>query len=75
MNQPVTQAFATKRKLEVRLSLTQQLETWDTNKTTYFLVSTWADSNSLNLYDWKLKTIALLCLITMARPRSDVGSL
>jgi integrase len=42
---------------------------------TDFLVSTWADSNSLTLYDLQLKTIALLCLATMARPRSDIGRL
>lgn len=75
MNQPVIQAFATKCRLEVKLPSTQQLETWGTNKTTYFLVSAWADSNSLNLYDWQLKTIAVLYLATMARPRSGVGRL
>lgn len=42
---------------------------------TLFLVTTWPDSNSLTLYDLQLKTIALLCLATMARPRSDIGKL
>jgi integrase len=74
--QPTIQAFfAAKRRSEVKIPTPQQLETWDTNKMTMFILSSWADSNNLNLYDLQLKTIALLCLATMARPRSDMGRL
>ncbi|KAG1229379.1 hypothetical protein G6F35_002117 [Rhizopus arrhizus] len=75
-NQEQIQAFfATKRRSEVHIPSTSQLETWDTDKMVLFLLSTWADSSLLSLYDLQLKTIALLCLATMARPRSDIGRL
>ncbi|KAG1137376.1 hypothetical protein G6F38_011359 [Rhizopus arrhizus] len=74
--QPTIQAFfAAKRRSEVRIPTIQQLETWDTNRMTAFILSSWADSNTLTLTDLQLKTIALLCLATMARPRSDIGRL
>ncbi|KAG1255818.1 hypothetical protein G6F68_010076 [Rhizopus microsporus] len=74
--QPTIQAFfAAKRRSEVRIPTIQQLETWDTNRMTAFILSSWADSNTLTLTDLQLKTIALLCLATMARPRSDEGRL
>ncbi|KAG0754570.1 hypothetical protein G6F24_012380 [Rhizopus arrhizus] len=74
--QPTIQAFfAAKRRSEVRIPTIQQLETWDTNKMTVFILLSWADSNTLTLTDLQLKTIALLCLATMARPRSDEGRL
>ncbi|KAG0975500.1 hypothetical protein G6F28_012905 [Rhizopus arrhizus] len=75
-NQEQIQAFfATKRRSEVHIPSTSQLETWDMDKMVLFLLSTWADSSLLSLYDLQLKTIALLCLATMARPRSDMGRL
>ncbi|KAG1044387.1 hypothetical protein G6F43_011463 [Rhizopus delemar] len=75
-NQSIIQAFfAAKRRSEIRIPSTPQLETWDIDKMTDFLVSTWANSSSLTLYDLQLKTVALLCLATMARPRSDIGRL
>ncbi|KAG1050452.1 hypothetical protein G6F43_007274 [Rhizopus delemar] len=75
-NQSIIQAFfATKRRSEIKIPSTPQLETWNIDKMTDFLVSTWADSSSLTLYDLQLKTVALLCLATMSRPRSDIGRL
>ncbi|KAG1549878.1 hypothetical protein G6F47_013124 [Rhizopus delemar] len=75
-NQSIIQAFfVTKRRSEIRIPSTPQLETWDIDKMTDFLVSTWTNSSSLTLYDLQLKTVALLCLATMARPRSDIGRL
>jgi hypothetical protein len=75
-NQPIIQAFfATNRRSEIKLPSTSQLEIWDMNKMTNFLVSTWADSSSLTLYDLQLKTIALLYPAIIARPRSDIGRL
>jgi hypothetical protein len=67
--------FAAKRRSEVKIPSSHQLVTWDTNKMTQFLKSQWADSMTLSIHNLQLKTIALLCLTTMARPRSDIGRL
>ena len=41
-NQSIIQVFfATKRRAKIKLSSTPQLETWDANKMTNFLVSTY----------------------------------
>jgi hypothetical protein len=75
-NQPIIQDFfAAKRRSEIKIPSTQQLETWDTNKMTLFLKSHWADSDKLSLYYLQQKIVALLCLATMAKPRSDIGRL
>lgn len=74
--QPLIQDFfAAKRKSEVKIPSTQQSSTWDTDKLTRYIKSTWAFSEELSLFDVQLKTLTLLCLATMARPRSDIGRL
>jgi hypothetical protein len=75
-NQPLIQSFfATKRRSEIRIPFAQQLSTWDTNKIITYLERHWADSKSVSLTQLQLKTIAILCLATVARPRSDLGRL
>ncbi|KAG1169999.1 hypothetical protein G6F36_011988 [Rhizopus arrhizus] len=47
-NQSIIQAFfATKRRSEIRIPSTPQLETWDIDKMTDFLVSTWTNSTTM----------------------------
>ena len=38
-----------------------------------YIKNNWLNTPTLTLYDLQLKTIILLCLTIMARPRSDVG--
>jgi hypothetical protein len=69
----ILEFFRAKKRSEVKIPTKQRLQTWDTNILVAFIKKEWPDNQSLNLYDLQQKTILLLCLTTMARPRSDVG--
>jgi hypothetical protein len=59
----------------VKIPSIKQIETWDTDLMVKFVKKNWAQDSLLNLEELQLKTVVLICLATMARPRSDVGRL
>ncbi|KAG1181129.1 hypothetical protein G6F36_010105 [Rhizopus arrhizus] len=71
----IVQFFQAKRHQEIRIPADTDLKTWDTDILTKYIKTTWANNDSLSLFELQLKTIVLLCLATMARPRSDIGRL
>ncbi|CEP14261.1 hypothetical protein [Parasitella parasitica] len=71
----ILEFFSSKKRNDVRIPTKNQLTTWDTDILTAYVKNEWQDNSTISLYDLQLKTIILLCLSTMARPRSDVGRL
>ncbi|KAG1495033.1 hypothetical protein G6F46_009364 [Rhizopus delemar] len=71
----IIQFFQAKRHQEIRIPTNTDLRTRDTDILTKYIKTTWANNDSLTLSELQLKTLALLCLTTMARPRSDIGRL
>jgi hypothetical protein len=52
-----------------------QLETWDVPLLIKHLQRRYSTNNNLSLQALQMKTILLLCIATMWRPRSDIGCL
>lgn len=50
-----------------------QLLTWNTDQITSYAKPNWADSHTISIYTLQQKVLALFCLATMTRPRSDIG--
>ncbi|KAG1261902.1 hypothetical protein G6F68_006358 [Rhizopus microsporus] len=71
----IEEFFKAKRNLEIKLPRPGQLGTWDTDITCQYIKENWSDNSTLSLHTLQLKTVALLCLATMGRPRSDIGRL
>lgn len=71
----IIQFFQAKRHQEIRIPTNTDLRTRDTDILTKYIKTTWANNDSLTLSELQPKTLALLCLTTMARPRSDIGRL
>ncbi|KAG1370665.1 hypothetical protein G6F61_011843 [Rhizopus arrhizus] len=71
----IAQFFQAKRLQEIKIPKEADMITWDTDILTNFIKITWADNTLLTLTDLQFKTLSLLCLATMARPRSDIGRL
>lgn len=67
--------FAAKKRSRVNIPKLTKLEIWDSDMIVKFILEKWERNGDLNLKDLQLKTIGLLCLATMARPRSDIGRL
>ncbi|KAG1224241.1 hypothetical protein G6F35_004141 [Rhizopus arrhizus] len=74
-NQRIQEFFAAKRRKTFNIPSVQQLEAWDTDLLVTFIRRKWRNNETLSLEDLQQKTIGLLCLATMARPRSDLGRL
>ncbi|KAG0848661.1 hypothetical protein G6F17_011455 [Rhizopus arrhizus] len=71
----IKEFFAAKRKSEVKIPTEQQLVTWDINILVEYVKTQLSPSETLSLEQLQLKTILLLCMATMWRPRSDIGRL
>ncbi|KAG1090212.1 hypothetical protein G6F39_010639 [Rhizopus arrhizus] len=74
--QPLVQEFfSAKRRSEVTLPTKQKVETWDLDILLQHMVKKFEDNDSLTLEELQEKVILLLCISTMWRPRSDIGTL
>ena len=71
----IVQFFKAKRRQEISLPSETKLETWDANILVEYILLKMSPTEDLTLYDLQQKTILLLCLHTMWRPRSDIGRL
>ncbi|KAI8641108.1 hypothetical protein BD408DRAFT_346689, partial [Parasitella parasitica] len=67
--------FRAKRQKTTKVSSLATLETWDTDILANYIVTALPPSSRLSLYDLQQKLVLLLCLHTMWRPRSDIGTL
>ncbi|KAG0931393.1 hypothetical protein G6F32_011682 [Rhizopus arrhizus] len=75
-NQPIIiEFFKAKRHQEIRIPTKSQLVTWDINILISYINKKLKNTKNLALYDLQIKTLLLLCMSTMGRPRSDIGRL
>ncbi|EIE91831.1 hypothetical protein RO3G_16542 [Rhizopus delemar RA 99-880] len=74
-NLKIQDFFAAKRRKTVKVPSIVQMETWDTDILVQYIKQNWRVNENLTLEELQLKTMALLCLTTMARSRSDMGRL
>jgi hypothetical protein len=74
--QPLIQEFfSSKRNQPVKVPAEHKLKTWDIDIVVKYLHYNFSDNEAISLKNLQLKTITLLCIATMARPRSDVGKI
>ncbi|KAG1406846.1 hypothetical protein G6F60_002626 [Rhizopus arrhizus] len=71
----IVQFFQAKRHQEVKTPTEADLSTWDTDIVVHYAKTNWRNNHQLTLFDLQKKTLIILCLATMARPRSDIGRL
>lgn len=69
----VSQYFKAKRRLTVNIPRETQLETWNLDILSKYILQHLTPTHLLNNYNLQHKTILLLCMHTMWRPRSDIG--
>ncbi|KAG1037308.1 hypothetical protein G6F43_012890 [Rhizopus delemar] len=74
-NTVIKDFFIAKKKSEVRIPAHHQLFTWDITIILKHIKETMAQSDQLSVQQLQIKTILLLCMATMWRPRSDIGRL
>ncbi|KAG0943812.1 hypothetical protein G6F29_011592 [Rhizopus arrhizus] len=75
-DQPIIKDFfAAKRKSNVSIPKKHQLFTWDIAILINYIKDKLTPTVNLSLQQLQLKTILLLCMATMWRPRSDIGRL
>ncbi|CEP06880.1 hypothetical protein [Parasitella parasitica] len=67
--------FASKRRSEVKIPSEKQLATWNIGILVDYVKTKLSPTVTLSLEQLQLKTILLLCMSTMWRPRSDIGRL
>ncbi|KAG1277773.1 hypothetical protein G6F66_012208 [Rhizopus arrhizus] len=71
----IVQFFQAKRHQEVKTPTEADLSAWDTDIVVHYAKTNWRNNHQLTLFDLQKKTLIILCLATMARPRSDIGRL
>ena len=71
----IAEFFAAKRKTEIFIPKAEQLMTWDTDLLVQYINQTWPIDSNITLHNLQLKSLILLCMVTMGRPRSDLGHL
>lgn len=74
-NNMIKEFFIAKKKSEVKISTHHQLFTWDITILLRHIKETLPSSTELSHQQLQIKTILLLCMATMWRPRSDIGRL
>jgi hypothetical protein len=75
-DQPIIKDFfAAKRNSEVKIPTEQQLYTWDVSILVDYIQAQLTPTKKLTLEQLQLKTILLVSIATMWRPRSDIGRL
>ncbi|KAG1164954.1 hypothetical protein G6F36_013601 [Rhizopus arrhizus] len=67
--------FRPKKQQTIVIPKRHQLQTWDSDDLTTLIVQRYNENEKLQLPDLRQKTLLLLALATMARPRSDLGRL
>ncbi|KAG1143259.1 hypothetical protein G6F37_007041 [Rhizopus arrhizus] len=67
--------FSAKRRSEVKIPSQQQLFTWDITILLQYIKTRLSPTKDITLQGLQVKTILLLCVATMWRPRSDIGQL
>jgi hypothetical protein len=67
--------FTAKRKSEVKIPTEEQSATWDITILVSYVKQHLPKTEELSLPQLQLKTILVLCIATMWRPRSDIGRL
>ncbi|CEG70765.1 hypothetical protein RMATCC62417_06603 [Rhizopus microsporus] len=67
--------FQAKLKTVVKLPQQAQIETWYLSILTDYIATNFSDNTSLTIDKLQQKTVLLLCIATMWRPRSDIGTL
>jgi hypothetical protein len=67
--------FSAKRRSEVKIPSQQQLFTWDITILLQYIKTKLSPTKDITLQELQVKTILLLCVATMWRPRSDIGQL
>ena len=74
--QPLIQDFfSSKRNQPVPVPLDHKLQTWDINIVLQYIQTHLGNNQTIILTRLQQKTIILLCIATMARPRSDIGNI
>lgn len=74
--QPLIQDFFnSRRKRSVKIPEEHELKTWDTDLVIQYIHTNLPNNTEISLTALQQKTIILLCIATMARPRSDIGNL
>ncbi|KAG1440292.1 hypothetical protein G6F56_011983 [Rhizopus delemar] len=71
--QLIANFFKAKRRTETRIPSVSQLKTWDLTLINNFIRKTMSESQNLTLTTLQQKTILLVGMATMGRPRSDLG--
>ncbi|KAG1008543.1 hypothetical protein G6F27_006398 [Rhizopus arrhizus] len=74
--QPLIQDFfSSKRNKPVPIPADHKFKTWDIDIVIHYIKNQYSDNQMISLTHLQQKTIVLICIATMARPRSDVGKL
>ncbi|KAG1437480.1 hypothetical protein G6F56_013082 [Rhizopus delemar] len=68
----IKEFFTAKRNSEVKIPTEQQSATWDLSILVDYIKHHLSPTDELNLDQLQLKTILLICIATMWRPRSDI---
>jgi hypothetical protein len=71
----IRQFFTAKRKAEVKIPAKHNLETWDLSILVNYVPNKYCPTTGLSLGNLQQRTLLLLCMATMWRPRSDIGRL
>jgi hypothetical protein len=72
-NRRIASFFTAKRKSTIVIPKTHQWETWDIDHIVNFIGDTMNKNEELTLDVLQRKTIDLISIATMWRPRSDIG--
>ncbi|KAI8879491.1 hypothetical protein K501DRAFT_276486 [Backusella circina FSU 941] len=74
--QPLAQDFfSSKRKHLMKIPEEHELKTWDIDVVINYIKETFPIDTEISLTALQQKTIFLMCIATMAKPRSDIGNL
>jgi hypothetical protein len=74
VHQPSLKAvFRIRKKTIISLPKKHQLETWDIQILIRYLREGFRENDPLTSFQLQIKTIIILCIATMWRPRSDIG--
>jgi integrase len=72
-HQSLKSFFKAKRKTTVTLPKKHQLETWDIQILIQHIRTYYSNNDELTSLQLQVKTVLILCIATMWRPRSDIG--
>ncbi|KAG1122913.1 hypothetical protein G6F42_011034 [Rhizopus arrhizus] len=67
--------FISKRNKPVPIPADHKFKTWDIDIVIHYIKDQYSNNQMISLTHLQQKTIVLICIATIARPRSDVGKL